>query len=150
MSKINPFKGLRDFLILWSSQFVSSLGTAMTNFALIVWVYGREGTASSITLLSVFSLLPSILFSFIAGTIADRWDKKRTMLMTDAFAALGTVVVFSLYLSNSEVLWLIMFLNRLWQATRLYSAFCRSFSAREAVRESPLSSLSGLLQVFYA
>ena len=46
---------LKDFLILWSSQAVSTLGTAMSHFALIVWVYGQKGTASSITLLSVFS-----------------------------------------------------------------------------------------------
>ena len=59
--KKNVFFELRDFLILWGSQAVSTLGTAMTNFALVVWVFRQKGTASSITLLSVFSFLPSIL-----------------------------------------------------------------------------------------
>ena len=36
MNKKNIFSGLREFFILWSSQAVSSLGTAMTNFALII------------------------------------------------------------------------------------------------------------------
>lgn len=89
MKKPNIFSGLRDFLILWGSQAVSTLGTAMTNFALIVWVYGQEGTASSITLLSICSFLPSILFCFIAGTIADRWDKKRIMLRSIMSASAG-------------------------------------------------------------
>lgn len=53
MKKLNLFVGLRDFFVLWSSQTVSSLGTAMTNFALIIWVYGQQGTASSITLLTI-------------------------------------------------------------------------------------------------
>jgi len=34
MNKKSIFKGLHSFLILWSSQTVSSLGTAMTEFAL--------------------------------------------------------------------------------------------------------------------
>ena len=36
------FKGLRSFLILWSSQTVSALGTAMTEFALTIWVYEQN------------------------------------------------------------------------------------------------------------
>ncbi len=111
MKKNNLFSGLRDFLILWSSQFVSTLGTAMTNFALIVWVYGQKGTASSITLLLVCSLLPSILFSFVAGTIADCWDKKRIMLAADAFAALGTITVLVLYLASALQIWHLYIIN---------------------------------------
>ena len=91
-----PFE-LRNFIILWSSQAVSSLGTAMTNFALIIWAYEQQGTASSIALLAVCSYLPSILFCFAAGTLADRWNKKKIMLTGDCVAAAGTVAVFLLY-----------------------------------------------------
>ena len=82
----NKYSGLRDFFILWSSQAVSELGTAMTNFALIIWVYSQEGTAFSITFLTLCSFLPTILFRFIAGAIADRWNKKRIMLLADLMA----------------------------------------------------------------
>ena len=95
--KNNTIKELRSFLLLWSSQAVSSLGTAMTEYALIVWVYGQEGTASSIALLTLCSFAPTILFRFVAGAIADRWDKKRIMLFADLFAACGTLSVFMLY-----------------------------------------------------
>lgn len=97
MKKSYIFTDLRRFLILWGSQAVSSLGTAMTSYALIIWVYGQKGTASSITLLSVFSMIPSILFAFAAGTLADRWNKKLIMLVSDSLAALGTVTVLVLY-----------------------------------------------------
>ncbi len=68
MKQLFKIKELRSFLILWGSQAVSSFGTAMTNFALIIWAYKQQGTVSSITLLSVCSYLPSILFCFLAGT----------------------------------------------------------------------------------
>lgn len=111
MKKTNMFYGLKDFLILWSSQAVSSLGTAMTNFALIIWVYEQNETASSITLLSAFSFLPSILFCFVAGTIADRWDKKRIMLIADLLAAIGTITVLFLYLSSMLQIWHLYIIN---------------------------------------
>lgn len=88
---------LKDFLLLWGSQTVSSLGTAMTEYALVVWVYGQQGTASSVTLLTLCTFLPTILFRFIAGTLADRWNKKRIMLVCDAFAACGTLMILVLH-----------------------------------------------------
>ena len=47
------FRQLHNFLLLWVSQTVSQLGTAMTDYAVIIWVYGQKGTASSVTLLPV-------------------------------------------------------------------------------------------------
>ncbi|MEA5093646.1 MAG: MFS transporter [Sedimentibacter saalensis] len=101
MKQLYKIKELRSFLILWGSQAVSSFGTAMTNFALIIWAYKQQGTVSSITLLSVCSYLPSILFCFLAGTLADRWNKKKIMLICDFIAALGTLTVFILYSTGS-------------------------------------------------
>lgn len=102
---------LRSFLILWSSQTVSALGTAMTNYALVIWAYQQKGTASSITLLSVCSFLPSILFCFAAGTLADRWDKKRLMLVSDTVAAIGTATILLLYSTNTLQLWHLYIIN---------------------------------------
>lgn len=100
MKKLHILSELKSFLILWGSQAVSSLGTAMTGYALIIWVYGQQGTASSIAMLSVCSLIPSVLFAFIAGTLADRWNKKTIMLIADTLAAVGTITVLALYVTG--------------------------------------------------
>lgn len=113
MKKRNIVKELRSFLLLWSSQAVSSLGTAMTEYALIVWVYRQEGTASSITLLTLCSFAPTILFRFAAGAMADRWDKKRVMLAADLFAACGTVSVCLLYTFSALRVWHLYLINAL-------------------------------------
>lgn len=107
----NKYSGLRDFFILWSSQAVSELGTAMTNFALIIWVYSQEGTAFSITFLTLCSFLPTILFRFIAGAIADRWNKKRIMLLADLMAACGTLTVLILYSLSALQVWHLYVIN---------------------------------------
>ena len=52
------FKELRYFLILWLTQSFSALGSSMTNFALVLWLYGESGSALTTALLSVCSYAP--------------------------------------------------------------------------------------------
>lgn len=111
MKKWIWFREMRDFLILWSSQSVSSLGSSMTSYALIIWVYQQRGTASSIALLSFFTYLPSILLCFMAGALADRWDKKRIMLISDLIAALGTLTVLGLFSADQLRIWHLYLVN---------------------------------------
>ena len=91
---------LRPFLILWSTQSFSALGSAMTGFALIVWSYQQQGSALSTALLSVCTYAPYVVMSIFAGALSDRWDKKITMLASDTFAALTTVAVLWLLQAN--------------------------------------------------
>ena len=89
----NPFAGMRDFAILWSTQTLSALGSAMTGFALVLWAYRQSGSAVTTALLSVCTYAPYVAMSIFAGALCDRWDKKRTMFFCDLFAALTTLAV---------------------------------------------------------
>lgn len=111
MKNLILIKELRSFLLLWGSQTVSELGTAMTSYALIIWIYEQKGTASSITLLTICSFLPTIFFRFIAGTLADRWNKKHIMLCADLMAAFGTIVVLVLFSFSALMVWHIYVIN---------------------------------------
>lgn len=149
MNKKTIFRGLRSFFILWSTQTVSELGTAMTNFALIIWVYGQKENASSITLLTICSFLPTILFRFIAGTIADYWDKKRIMLIADLVAACGTVTVYILYFLSALQIWhlyviniLLSFMNA-FQNPASYVATSLLVPKEQYTRVSGLQAFSG-------
>ncbi len=92
-----PSAGMRYFLILWSTQALSALGSAMTSFALIVWSYQQEGSALTTALLSVCSYAPYVALGIFAGALIDRgrksWDKKRILLVCDTLAAATTLVV---------------------------------------------------------
>lgn len=114
MKKLHSlFAGLGPFLLLWSGQAVSSLGSAMTSFALIIWAYKQQGSAMSVMLLAFCTYLPSILFSFAAGALADRWNKKTIMLTADTAAALGTLAVLLLYRAGSLAVWHLYVINLL-------------------------------------
>ena len=71
---------LRDFYLLWSTQVLSQLGSAITSFALTLWLYDRTGSALQTAMLTICSYVPYVLMSVFAGAATDRWNKKRTML----------------------------------------------------------------------
>ena len=52
---VNSGRSLRPFLLLWFTQLLSSLGSSMTSFALVLWSYQAEGSALTTALLSVCS-----------------------------------------------------------------------------------------------
>ena len=111
MKKQSSIRELRGFLLLWGSQTVSQLGTAMVDYALIIWVYGQAGTASSVTLLTLCTFLPTIFFRFLAGSFVDRCDKKRVMLAADLFAACGTLAVLVLHARSALQVWHLYVIN---------------------------------------
>lgn len=106
-------KKLRPYLMLWSTQALSALGSGMTGYALVLWLYLRNGSALGTALLSVCSYAPYVVMSIFAGALSDRWNKKRSMLICDLLAAFCTVVVFVLMKTDSLAAWHLYVLNAL-------------------------------------
>lgn len=109
----HKYKSLKPYLLLWSTQTLSTLGSGMTSYALVLWLYLSHGSALKTALLSVCSYAPYVLMSIFAGALSDRWDKKRTILLCDSLAALSTVVVLVLIQTGSLQLWHLYALNAL-------------------------------------
>ncbi len=102
---------MRIYLTLWASQMFSGLGSAMTAYALVIWSYTQEGSALKTALLMVSSYAPYVVLSIFAGALSDRWDKKRTMLVCDALAALCTVVTLVLFKQGLLRIWHLYVIN---------------------------------------
>src|SRR5690349_15875560 len=89
-----PPTGIRDVLALpafrrlWLSQVVSVFGDFIVLYAVIAVVsFQMHGTPRQVTLITVFFLLPFALIGPIAGVFVDRWDPKRTMILSDLVRA---------------------------------------------------------------
>lgn len=108
---ISQISEMRVFLLLWLTQAVSGLGSAMTSYALVIWSYTQEGSALVTALLMVCSYVPYVVCSVFAGAVSDRWDKKRTMLCCDALAAVCTLVVLVLLKTARLHIWHLYLVN---------------------------------------
>ncbi len=108
---MKKYQSLKPYLLLWSTQSLSALGSAMTGYALILWLYRQRGSALETALLSICSYAPYVLVSIFAGALSDRWNKKRTMLVCDLLAAMGTVAVLVLLKTGQLEPWHLYGLN---------------------------------------
>ena len=108
---MKKYQSLKPYLLLWSTQSLSALGSAMTGYALILWLYRQSGSALETAMLAICSYAPYVLVSIFAGALSDRWNKKRTMLVCDLLAAVGTVVVLVLLKNGQLATWHMYVLN---------------------------------------
>ena len=102
---------MRGYLLLWFTQLISGLGSAMTAYALVIWSYTQSGSALRTAALMVCSYAPYVICSIFAGALSDRWDKKKTMLVCDALAALSTLIVLVLLKNGTLRIWHLYIVN---------------------------------------
>ncbi len=97
--------GMRTFYIILIGQVISIVGSNMTGFALGVYAYQRTGSAASFALILLFNMLPRALFSPLAGVAADRWNRRRIMILSDTGAALSTLAVIGWLMTGRLEIW---------------------------------------------
>jgi MFS transporter, DHA3 family, macrolide efflux protein len=103
--KLHGPTGLFGFTIVWFGQFVSMIGTGMTQFAITIWAYQLTGQATALALVGFFAFAPVVLFSPLAGAIVDRVPRKIVMIASDLAAGLSTVALLILHLTGHLQLW---------------------------------------------
>lgn len=74
---------IRTFRLFWTSQLLGSMGSSIAEVALPLLVYELTGSAKLLSLLFVIQVLPRILLAPIIGIIADRFDRRRVLLVAD-------------------------------------------------------------------
>ena len=107
----NKKLNLRDFYILWGTQSLSQLGSSVTAYALTLWLYDETGSSLDTAALRISTYAPYVLVSIFAGALADKFDKKKTMLICDLLAAVSTVMVFVLYKTELLCVWHLYLIN---------------------------------------
>ncbi|MEU6430648.1 amino acid adenylation domain-containing protein [Microbispora sp. NPDC046973] len=95
--RVGPPPSMRRFLVVAAGQLVSITGSALTEFAIPLWIYLTTGSLARFALFSVLGLLPGMLVAPLAGTIVDRFDRRKVMIAGDA-AAGGTQLALGLLL----------------------------------------------------
>jgi DHA3 family macrolide efflux protein-like MFS transporter len=98
-------RGMRTFLLIWAGQLFSILGSGLTSFALGVWIYEQTGQATTFALVALFASLPSLLILPLAGSLADRWNRRLILILADSGAAIGTVAMVLLLWFGELQIW---------------------------------------------
>ncbi|MFI6759755.1 amino acid adenylation domain-containing protein [Micromonospora sp. NPDC050417] len=100
-----PAPSLSRFALVAFGQFVSMIGSGLSTLVLSIWVYQQTGAITDFAVVSAVGMLPGILVGPIAGAVADRWDRRRVMLASDAAAACAMGALGLLVFGGGLELW---------------------------------------------
>ena len=101
----NSGKSFRKFLLLWSGELISAIGSGLTSFGLGVYVFEQTGKASAMALVILLAFMPSLLLSAVAGVLADRYDRRLLMVLSDSLSAVGIVYILICMLDGEAEVW---------------------------------------------
>ncbi len=93
------------FMLLWSGDFVSAIGSGLTSFGLGVHVFQQTGKASLMALVTLLAFLPSLLLSAPAGVMADRYDRRLLMVIGDSLSAVGLIFILVCLFRGEAQVW---------------------------------------------
>jgi MFS family permease len=98
----------RNYRLIWIGLLVSITGTMMQNAALLWHVSllvppDKKGLA--LGLVGLVKVAPIICFSMVSGVVADAWDRRRLMLITQAGSALSALALAVLAFRGLSTVW---------------------------------------------
>lgn len=85
-------KSMKKFTILVAGQFISSIGSGLTDFGLAIYVLRLTGSVTATSILSICAFLPSIVLAPIGGVLADHYDRRLMMILGELFSGLGLLI----------------------------------------------------------
>src|SRR6185369_11781970 len=95
----------RNYRLFFAGQTVSLIGTWMTRLATSWLVYRLTGSAMLLGVVSFCSQVPMFFLGPIAGVWVDRWDRQRTLLITQVLSMLQSLALAALTLGGVVQIW---------------------------------------------
>jgi MFS family permease len=89
----DPYRALRfrDFRLLIVGSFITAFGEQMLMVAIGWELYNRTGSALALGVVGLVQVLPVILLALPAGHVADQFNRKRIVLITQLILAMGSL-----------------------------------------------------------
>ncbi|HWI62205.1 MAG TPA: MFS transporter, partial [Symbiobacteriaceae bacterium] len=153
-----PAGGFRTFLIVWVSQSLSVFGSALSGFALNIWlvqtVYPlpeqRPQLAWTLAATGLLGAITSMITMPVAGALVDRFDRRRLMIAADIMNGLVmAVAAFLMAYGHLEIWMLLVFCVVLTMLQVLHgSAFDTAYAM--LVPDEQLPRANGMMQTMWS
>src|SRR5690606_17570380 len=96
---------MRTFYTLILTQVFSLIGSRISGLAISIWVFNQTGDVTPLTLVSFFFIVPQVLAAGFSGALADRWDRRYVLILSDTGQALGTALLLIAFATGDFQLW---------------------------------------------
>ncbi len=153
-----PPNGWRTFLIVWVSQSISVIGSALTGFAITIYLTTvlypdpsqRAQLAWSLSALNLSFAIPVVFGAPIAGAFVDRHDRKRTMVSMDFLSGCVSALTMALIATHQLTLFWLVAIGVLSSTITSFHSAAFDTSYAMLVPEERLPRANGMMQTIWS
>ncbi len=104
---VTPLKASRDYRLLYTGQFVSTFGTAISYVVLPLQVYQLTHSSFAVGMLGVAEFVPMLSLALVGGALADAVNRQKLLIVTEIGLAAGCGVLVYNALLPQPHLWVL-------------------------------------------
>lgn len=135
------------FFVFWLAGLIAAIGSGMISFGIGVYVFERTDSAFVKSMISLAAFLPTIVVGPFAGALADRFDRRKLIVLSDGLSTLGVLLIlYAVHFTNGNI-FLIgcgVFLSALFSSMIEPAA---KATVSDILNEKDYTKASGLLQL---
>jgi MFS family permease len=107
LADVGPLRRSAAFRRLWVGTTISSIGGALTNFAVILQVYRLTHSSFAVGVLGLVQVVPLLAVGLLAGSVTDAYDRRRLTLVTGSLMSLVPAVLAVQAFAGLRAVWLL-------------------------------------------
>lgn len=111
MEKFTPKRTFSHYLYFLLGQQFSMLGSQIVGFVITWWITIETGSAIYLSISVFLMFIPQIVVTPFSGVIADRWNKKSIIIISDSMQAMATLLLFAFFLLDFQNIWFVLGMN---------------------------------------
>lgn len=97
----------KDIILFLAGQTISVFGSSLVQYAMMWSITINTDSGLMMTIYIICGLLPTLFLSPFAGVWADRYDRKKIIILADSFIAIATLILAILFFMGYNSIWLI-------------------------------------------
>ena len=144
---LTPLRTSRDFRLLYASRTVIALGTQATEVALLVQAKQLTGSTVAVGLLGAVELVPLVVFGLYGGVLADRFDRRRLILASEAALACCAALLMLNALAARPLVWPLYVVTGLMMAAAALQSPSLDATMPRVVPRDQLTAAAALLSM---
>lgn len=146
---LTPLRISREFRLLWIGELISHTGRHITMVALPFQVYELTDSPLAVGLIGLAQFGPLVVFSLLGGAIADAWDRRRLLLISQAGSMVASLLLVAGALADRPPLWFLYATAALSSAFAALDSPARTAAIPNLVPRDRLASAMALNQVLF-
>jgi MFS family permease len=146
VSELTPLRPNRDFVLLQSGQLLSSFGSNMSRIAYPLLALAVTHSAADAGYVSAMVFVPVLAFNLLAGVAADRFERRRLMIVADVVAAAAVATLAGAVIRGAAHLWLILAVAAVDSTAKVFFRAGQSGAFRAVVPLPQIAAAASVVQ----